>query len=271
MNRFERERGQAAVETAIVMPLMVFLVLAIIQFNLMWQAKLLTKYAAFQAVRAGSLHNGKRWPMQKAALAVVLPTIGDRTGLGAVQPTSDAGAFTTKYLGVAATPVLNNMLPGVPIIDLKICSPTSGSIRAADKLGADEIDIDDPIASSLGGTGSGSQTDVHNFRRGRLSIQVVYNYRMPIPFANQVIHRIWMGQELTSTLRLKPDSPLPAIPNSNLTQFPIIAGAAMAGTYIIPIRSEYSMRMQSNLFTEDSDVNLPANATDECITYRNNG
>src|SRR5688572_13227446 len=68
-------RGQAAVETAIVMPLFVFTLLGLLQLGLLHQARLLTKYAAYKAVRSGSINRAKVDVMENAAIAVMLPML----------------------------------------------------------------------------------------------------------------------------------------------------------------------------------------------------
>src|SRR5438105_930062 len=70
------KRGQAAVESALVMPLMVFFVLGIVQLAMLQQAKLMTEYAAFQAARAGVVWNGNNERMHDAAIVALLPTLG---------------------------------------------------------------------------------------------------------------------------------------------------------------------------------------------------
>src|SRR6478672_10248576 len=70
------DSGQAAVETALILPLMVFLVLGIIQLTSLQHAKLMTEYAAFQAARAGIVWNGSNERMHDAAFFALLPTLG---------------------------------------------------------------------------------------------------------------------------------------------------------------------------------------------------
>ena len=67
------------------MPLFVFLVLGLLQLGLLHQARLLTKYAAFKAVRVGAIHNAKMEAMKRAALAVMLPMTGKRNNYGGGQ------------------------------------------------------------------------------------------------------------------------------------------------------------------------------------------
>src|SRR3954453_20200487 len=88
-----RDSGQAAVETALTMPLMLFFVLTILQMGLLMQARNLTQYAVFRATRAGSVNHGDCTPMMHAAVASLIPsyvsfaggitgngTLGDKLG-----------------------------------------------------------------------------------------------------------------------------------------------------------------------------------------------
>ncbi|MBL8957967.1 MAG: pilus assembly protein [Myxococcaceae bacterium] len=67
-------RGQAAVETALTLPLMLFMVLGTLQLFLLLQARLLTEHAAFSATRTGALSSGRCTRMVHAALLTVLPS-----------------------------------------------------------------------------------------------------------------------------------------------------------------------------------------------------
>ncbi len=68
------ERGQALVEAAIVMPLMVFFILGVIQMAMVQHARIMTEYAAFNAARAGIVWNADRLLMENAALISLMPT-----------------------------------------------------------------------------------------------------------------------------------------------------------------------------------------------------
>ena len=70
-----RQSGQAAVEAALTLPLVVFLVLGTLQLFLMLQARILAQVAAYRAVRAGSLNHGNCLPMMHSALVTMLPTV----------------------------------------------------------------------------------------------------------------------------------------------------------------------------------------------------
>ena len=77
------QSGQAAVESALTLPMMVFLVLGTMQLFMLLQAKAMAQYAVFQAARVGSVTNGRCDVMTHAAVLALIPTI--RSFLG---PTS---------------------------------------------------------------------------------------------------------------------------------------------------------------------------------------
>jgi hypothetical protein len=80
-------RGQAAIESALVLPLVLFLVLGIVQLALMQQARLMTDYAAYQAARAGVVWSGNNERMRDAATFALLPTLGRSDDWSHLSPT----------------------------------------------------------------------------------------------------------------------------------------------------------------------------------------
>ena len=76
--RVETQRtdaGQAAVESALTLPMLVFLVLGTLQLFMLLQAKVMAQYAAFQANRVGSVMHGRCDAMTHAALLALTPTL----------------------------------------------------------------------------------------------------------------------------------------------------------------------------------------------------
>ena len=61
-----KHNAQAMVEFLIVLPVMLMLVMGILQFSLIYQAKISLNYATFQTVRAGSLNNLSMSAMESA-------------------------------------------------------------------------------------------------------------------------------------------------------------------------------------------------------------
>lgn len=90
------EKGQAAVEAAIVLPLTLFLILGTLQLSLLQHARIAAQYASFQAARTGSVHHGACKPMTDAALLSVVSNfysfLGD-ANLGGSPAKKLAGAF----------------------------------------------------------------------------------------------------------------------------------------------------------------------------------
>lgn len=235
-----REAGQAAVESAIILPLFVFLILGILQLGLMHQARLMTKYAAYKAVRAGAIHNAKTEKMEFAALAVLLPLVSqDRSGAEYIQTLGNASDFQEKW---STAGIITNQMPdlGMKYVEVMTCGPSTKEVSGQ------EVDFDDPeVAAS---------DEWLRSHRTKLRIQVTFNYRMPIPFANMVIHAAAMNRELPWVLRLgKPTTSTHGYENK-------YEASADEGIYVLPIRAAYTMRMQSNLYVSQ----LPS--SNECRT-----
>lgn len=58
-NVFRSQSGQSMVELLVILPVMLLLILATVQFALVYHAKITLNYAAYEAVRAGTLNGGK--------------------------------------------------------------------------------------------------------------------------------------------------------------------------------------------------------------------
>lgn len=248
------QRGQVAVETAIVMPLFVFLILGMLQLGLMHQARILAKYAAFKAVRTGSIHNAKMSAMKYAALGVLLPMSGSRSTVYSNGTTNNSAFYKAMPGDYAqswnkARTENDSNTPNRQIVDVTICDPTSST----------NDDFDDPD----GQLGPGG--DWQSFNRGRLSIQVSFYYELVIPFVNGVLWHIVAGTEkaeLMRTLRLAPkdDSKFKNWQSSRGTRtVKSFESLANQHKYVLPIRASWSMRMMSNYLTgKGGDFKLPS-------------
>src|SRR5512146_2223586 len=71
----QHDSGQALVESALTLPLTIFLILGTLQLFLALQARSLAEYAAFRATRAGSVNNGDCTRMVHAAIGALMPSI----------------------------------------------------------------------------------------------------------------------------------------------------------------------------------------------------
>jgi hypothetical protein len=228
----KRESGQVAVETAIVMPLFLFIILGMLQLGLLHQARVLAKYAAYKAARVGSIHNAKLDSMRRAALAVVLPMAGRRTTDSFFNATPEN--YGSSWSSAKA---LNESCPGDDcLIDVTICDP----------VGEVSGDFDDPAG------GLGAKAGWKEFNRGRLSVQVTFYHQMVIPFVNAVIWHVVNGTEQAEVMRTLR---LGDARDPNYVRFgdtggsrtiSSLRGLADNNVYVMPIRASWSMRMMSN-------------------------
>lgn len=219
-------------ETAIVMPLFLFIILGLLQLGLLHQARVMAKYAAYKAARVGSIHNAKLDSMRRAALAIVLPYSGRRTTDSFYNATP--AQFGNSWRSAASQ---NQNGGNDRILEVTICDPV-GNVRG---------DFDDP-AGDMGSSRGGWQ----GFNKGRLSVQVTFFHQMVIPFVNAVIWHVVNGTEqaeLMRTLRMG-DKQRP-----NYFKFGATGGSRTISSlkpladrhvYVMPIRASWSMRMQSN-------------------------
>lgn len=245
-----RQSGQAVVETAIVMPLFTFILLGILQIMLMHQARLMTRYAAYKAARAGSIGSGNHKRMTNAALSVLIPLIskganGADHATGSVFHVSSGTDVGTAYEQLRNNS--NSDASGIPYVEVMICSPNKKLLQNA----GDDLDFD----------GKDTITDQNweGFDKTRLAIQVTFNYRMVIPFANMLIWHMAYGSENMDMYRayrlgLEPRQ-LSQLANTEKGKYSV---GHDQGVYIFPIRANWAMRMQSNLFPNaGGDYELP--------------
>ncbi len=240
------QSGQAAVESAIVLPLFVFLILGILQLGLMHQARLMTKYAAYKAVRAGSIHNASVSQMERAALAVLLPLVSKgQSGGEYIKSVTSASEFRTKWLWPN---VMANQMLDAPLkhAQVTICGPLRNEFPGSSQ----EVDFDDPA--------NAANQDWQQGQRTKLRVQVTFNYRMPIPFANWVIHAASRNREITPLLRMTSKTDRFRRPERHDIYNSI---AKTRSLYILPIRATYTMRMQSNFYLRKN----PLPSRNECV------
>jgi hypothetical protein len=251
------QSGQAAVETALVVPMMVFLVLGTLQLGMLHHARLMTEYAAYRAARSGIVNHGDCDMMKKAALVGLLPTLAPIGGLaGRVDTLDHAWLVHEGYSAVVlGTPQQQQSFYAngpLPLMRVEAVNPRRSDLtRLFNTYGAHmqqrEIDWDDirspeVIAANL------------------LTIRVTYFYEMRIPFANWQLHSFYMGREYLNGLRgVQFESK--RVGGQSATEYLEARGAArdddhrriaqvarMGGKYVIPLIATWSMRMQSNLF-----------------------
>ncbi|MBK7861648.1 MAG: pilus assembly protein [Archangiaceae bacterium] len=173
------DAGQAAVETALTLPLTLFLVLGTTQVFMLLQGRLMAEHAVYKAVRVGVVNHGDCTAMTHAAVASLLPSFN--TFLGTVgQKLGASDAATAFAAGVRArtvgVPDANRFHPVYDAPhDRAIVWLYRESPLKADVGPESEDDFDDPDRSPSGSFGY------------RLEVRMVYWYPLRIPFANWVL------------------------------------------------------------------------------------
>lgn len=240
MKNARRESGQAAVESAIVLPLVVFLILGTLQLFMMLQARIMAEYAAYRAVRAGSINHGNCEPMMHAAIASLLPTFTNVS-----TPDKLGQAFGNRKDNRFGDTTLSNgtSLSSDPVVWIFRDSPQAG-----DWSGPEDEQFD------------------YRFEPMNLEIRMVFWFPLRIPFADWVITRMMLAHYAMQTYSgvINPLSPAQVAnwpesmgyvaPTSDLAGYghtgqDLVAGKfqsdATGGKYVFPIHASASMRMMT--------------------------
>ncbi len=247
------------VESAIVLPLTVFMILGLLQLGLLQQGRSMGKYAAYKAARAGAIHSAKMKVMENAALAVLLPVVGYQAGGGgeAYNRTRDDSDLKTAW-----DRMKDNTYPdatNLKVVEIRICSPTTKTVSGS------SVDFDD--AATMNSASSWETMD-----KGKLSVQVTFHYRMVIPFANMVIWNIVRADEVSEQLlqvtRLgtAKNGAIKGIHKTGTGEASTdskLKTLGQSGKYFLPIRMSFVHRMQSNFFPSKGGFELPG--SNECI------
>ena len=167
-------------ETAITMPLALFMVLGTLQLFMLLQGRLFAEHAASVAVRVGSVRHGDCTAMTHAAIAALLPSFTSYLG-EATAGNSPSQKLQQAFLLRTRNKPYSNQYDAQAddphdgaVVWLFRPSPRTGQVRAQS-----EDDFDDP--------------DTEGYR---LELKVVYWYPLRIPFANWVMatmYRAYFG------------------------------------------------------------------------------
>ena len=174
MRGTKRERGQAALETAIAVPLLLLMMLGIVQLACAQTARLLLQGAAFHAARAGSVWNGDPARMADAARFALLPSLGathDADHLGDTWERAQALDETFKAQG--------SFPDGW--VRVETLAP-----RATDFL------TDSPQELEAEAKASGQAPEL------RVRVRVLYE--LSLPLAGDAVFLAWMAERAQATL-----------------------------------------------------------------------
>lgn len=227
--RSARRRGQAAVETAITLPMMIFTVLGLLQMTVAYQARMTTELAVFNAVRAGSLYRGQCAAMRQAAFTALIPSVGLNGRKGRSLRASYALAMTKLLTRNMAPDNARAAAGNVPLVVIDYWL-SNARPRFDDQL--------DPPGEQV----------------MKLNVRLAYFYEYRVPFANWIITRFWLATQTGAAwaggvdpIMVTTQPRLPPV-NNWLTGslLPIAQRGIDNGYYTAPIITRWSMRMMSD-------------------------
>jgi TadE-like protein len=243
------QSGQAAVEMALTLPLLIFMILGVLQLSMAVHASLLAQYATFRAVRAGSLGHGDCLKMMHAAALALMPAYARpyKRGLGPAAAAARLAGEWGARRGPQQIPRYDLTRDGhdESIVWIYRDSPTVSEVARLTTPGGvgEDLRFDSVLNAQdalLGRTPT------------RLELRTVFWFPLKIPFANWVINRMalanfglrpyravnpllptqtanWSG----SAGRLSPDVAAEMLARSN------------RGHYVLPILSVAAMRQMT--------------------------
>jgi hypothetical protein len=224
------DSGQAALETALILPLQLFTLLGAIQMSMAYQARLVAEYAAYKVARAASIYRLDCPHMTNAALMALIPTVSGHFAPGAITtPQARYTALGNALLTSGNRPPNNPPGAATPltVIDYRLTNALP------------EFDTQlDPGQKPM-----------------KVHVQLAYFFEYRVPFANWILSHAWLqaqnGVQLTKGVdpllavhnKVK-DAPVNSYLNATLTS---IAQTAIQNKYFtIPIVTTFSLRMMSD-------------------------
>lgn len=190
---------------------MVVLFLCLMQLMMMAHTRVMLDYAAFNAARAGVVHNGNPAVMRSAALLSMLPTLARtdsvpnlmaawavtkaRAGIGNVV---DSGTHAIEgILGELTGNAVNfnGLFPNLSVAQIDILNPGPRDfVENQAQPNRDEIDFD--LAARLDYRepfdGANDSEKSEALRKTRLTIRVQWLYVLRVPIANRIVWTLYM-------------------------------------------------------------------------------
>ena len=275
------DAAQGMVEFLIVLPVMLLLLMGILQFAFIYQAKITLNYAAFEAARAGSLNNASMDAME-AAFASGMAPLYTSSYLTMADDESCSSSFTLGNLG--DNKIMQDSTTIRPTLDDNIDSFVSGNALCGKATVATQIEdgyvnieLVNPGADAFSNFGvdmdfdGTTETAIPNdnlmYRdataRGGQSIQdanllkihIGYCFELIVPFANNIIwgfHRYATGRSLEDRRTGKESGVVNGYFGTPSTDFAqsCISNPTDANRKSIVLYSQGIMRMQSAAIQE---------------------
>jgi hypothetical protein len=176
------QRGASIIEFAIISPIALLFVMALIQLGLMFVAEQIVNEAAFVAARAGAVQNAQVGPMKDALAKALVPFYQDTTN------TNDFGRLLSAFVN-AKVDLLNPFN-----LDVAVLNPSSD---AFDDFGLTDANNHTYIPNdnldyrphNVQGPKSGLSIQDAN----TLKIRVTYAYELKVPLMKTVFKSVMCG------------------------------------------------------------------------------
>ncbi len=172
--RASQTSGQAAVETALTFPMLLFAMLGILQLTLSQHARILSEYAAFKAARAGSIYRADCGRMKNAALTALAPSMSYTM----VSQSADA-----VYAGA-------QVAPGVNMVRLYLETQSKIKFNRSSRM-TPLVWVDYKLENFANRDFDLQLTGGEDVERIRVKLAYFFQYR--IPFANWIMVRYWLA------------------------------------------------------------------------------
>ena len=174
--RRHRQRGQAVIETAVVILVFGVFLLGILQMILFYRVKSTVDYAALEAARNGATHYAKMSAMRVGLARGLMPLYAHKATKGAA----------TKAYGEAFI-AANNPL----VTDIDVISPTKAAFADWKERQFDGVQAipNDTLLFRSRSPGASSGLTVQD--ANVLKIRVVYGYKMIVPVIDKIVIAIF--------------------------------------------------------------------------------
>ena len=241
VKRPDRQSGQAIVESALTLPLMVFMLLGTMQLFMMMHGRILTQLAAFQATRTGSLNHGNCARMLHSAILQVLPAIEPFAKNNGVALDQNVANTFAKYQNNNYNGKNTNIGPAKS-------QNLTGSVFWIVR------NITGRVAPMFSGPNQADDDFDQNGAAQILETKVIFWFPMRVPFANWVIGRAILAHY--NLQAYSNQNPLLISQKSNwagpgTSIAPEIqaelAARMLSNEYVFPIVASYTMRMMTPL------------------------
>lgn len=221
-------------ESALTLPLTIFLILGMIQLGMLLNGRMMAHYAAFRAARVGSVSFGDCQRMTHAAIAAVMPSIIAFMGPGTPGTTPSekfANAFGARKNNTYAGSIDGGHTES--IVWILRDRPTLAEVAAVNNNGQD------------------TEFDQFQAPPMRLELRLIYWFPLKIPFANWVIYEMYRTHfGLATYTKLNPLMPAKYARWDGTASLMSELGTEMelraaSKHYVFPIQATYTMRMMT--------------------------